>query len=399
MDFSLTEPQIMLQRTVREFVEKELKPVVKEYDAKIDPVECVPRELLRKASKLGFRTYAVPIEYGGGGMGDHVTQTMIQEELSVGDMGFAEALLATARFANWLCRVASPEILDEFIPQMVEDDDYYISVAATEPDHGTDINVPTDIPGVTLDTVAKREGDEYIINGTKMWITNGGIAKLYAIFATTNKQAPISKGVSMFLVPLDTPGFTVARIHDKLGTRLRTNAELVLDNVRVPTRYLLGKENEAFDLMARYPVAVGSAGGLLLGAMRACYEETMEFARTRIQGGRPIIEHPTVAVKLADMRAKIEATRLLQYKTSWNIDNNCEEPGLIYVIAGFQRDAALSIVNHTLDIFASVAIDREAGIEKLIRDICSNWHDYGSSDMNRILSVKMLQEPGKIAAF
>ncbi len=399
MDFRLTEPQIMLQRTVREFVEKELKPIIKEYDAKIDPLECVPHEILRKASKLGFRTYSFPVEYGGGGMSDHVTHTMMQEELSVGDMGFAHTLLQTARFGGWLCKVASKEQIEEFIPPMVEDDDYHLAIFATEPNHGTDINVPMDIPGVTLDTIAERKGDEYIINGAKIWGSNGGIAKLYIICANTDKQAPISKGMSMFFVPPDTPGFSVGKILDKFGRRLGTNSEVFLDNVHIPARYLLGKENEGFELLRCCRVPGGCPGAMLLGAMRACYEEAMEFAKTRIQGGRPIIEHPTVAVKLADMRAKIEATRWFHYKSSWSIDNDCEEPGHMFLIAGFQRDAALSIVDHTLDIFASVAIDREARIEKLIRDICASWHDLGSSDMNRILSVQMLQTPQETAAF
>ena len=149
--------------------------------------------------------------------------------------------------------------------------------------------------------------------------------------------------------------------------------------------------------MATCRVPGGCPGAMLLGAMRALYEEALEFARTRIQGGRPIIEHDLIAVKLADMRAKIEATRWFHYKSSWDIDNDCDEPGHMYLIAGFQRDMALSIVNHAMDIFASVAIDKEARIEKIIRDICASWHDLGSSDRNRVLSVRILESPDNFA--
>jgi alkylation response protein AidB-like acyl-CoA dehydrogenase len=124
--------------------------------------------------------------------------------------------------------------------------------------------------------------------------------------------------------------------------------------------------------------------------MRALYEETLAFAKSRIQGGVPIIEHPTVAVRLADMRAKIVTTRLLHYKTSWDIDNNCAEPGELFLTAGFQRDSALAVAHHAMEVCASLAVDRDGIVEKLIRDVCSCYHDLGSSDINRLKSVRAL---------
>jgi acyl-CoA dehydrogenase len=391
MDFiRFSESQLMIRNLVRDFVEKELKPVAKEYDKKVNPIDCVCWELSRKAHRLGIKTYAIPEEYGGGGMYNHVTHTMLQEELSVGDMGFAHMVLQTARVAGWICKVANKEQIDELIPKVVKDEDYHLGLACTSPNHGTDNVFPDDFPGRALDMIAEKRGNEYIVNGTKHWISNGGVAKLYILYARTDKDAPISKGMSLFFVPDDLPGFSVAKIQDKSGRRMGTNAELVFDNVRIPARYLLGKENHAWDLLRRHPMMGGCPGAMLLGPMRALYEESLAFAKTRIQGGVPIIQHQSIAVRLADMRAKILATRLLHYKTSWDIDNNCAEPGELFLIAGFQRDAATDVMQHAMEICASLAVDREGILEKLIRDICSCYHDLGSSDINRLKAVRAL---------
>jgi alkylation response protein AidB-like acyl-CoA dehydrogenase len=390
MDFRLSEEQLMMQRLVKDFVEKEVKPVAKEYDSKIDPIDCVSWDLARKAHRLGFQTYPIPSEYGGGGMTDHVTHTMMQEELSVGDMGFAHMILQTARVASWLCKVASKEQIEEFIPRVIEDPDYHLALACTSPNHGTDNVFPDDFPGRAVDMIAEKKGDEYILNGTKHWVSNVGVAKLYLVYARTKRDAPISQAMSIFLMPVDTPGFSVARIQNKMGRRMGTNGELVFDNVRIPARYLLGEESHAWDLLKRQPMAGGCPGAMLLGVMRALYEETLAFAQTRIQGGVPIIQHQSIAVRLADMRAKIVTTRLLHYKTSWDIDNNCAEPGELFLTAGFQRDSALTVAHHAMEVCASLAVDRDGIVEKLIRDVCSCYHDLGSSDINRLKSVRAL---------
>jgi len=391
MDFiRFSESQLMMRHLVRDFVEKELKPVAKEYDKKVNPIDCVCWDLARKAHRLGLKTYAIPEEYGGGGMTDHLTHTMLQEEFSVGDMGFAHMILQTGRVAGWLCKVATKSQIEEFIPKVVNDEDYHFGLACTSPNHGTDNVFPDDFPGRALDMIAVRKGDEYIVNGIKHWISNAGVAKLYVLYARTDKDAPISQGMSFFLVPADIQGFSVAKIQDKSGRRMGTNGELVFDNVRIPARYLLGEENKAWDLLRKHPMMGGCPGAMLLGPMRALYEESLAFAKTRIQGGVPIIQHQSIAVRLADMRAKILATRLLHYKTSWDIDNNCAEPGELFLIAGFQRDAATDVMQHAMEICASLAVDREGILEKLIRDICSCYHDLGSSDINRLKAVRAL---------
>ncbi len=392
----LSEAQLMLKQLVKDFVEKEEKPVVKEIESRPDPKDCVSWDLVNKAHKLGFVTYPIPEEYGGGGLTDHVTHTLMQEELSVGDMGFSHMILQTARFAGWMSVAAGKEQIEEFITRVVDEDDYHIAAACTEPNHGTDNNMPDDFPGRAIETFAEKKGDEYVINGTKHWISNAGIAKLYLVYTRTKKDVPISEGMSIFFVPHDTPGFSVTKFHDKMGRRMGTNAELVFDNVRVPTGYLMGEENRAWDLMTEHPIPGGCPGAMLLGAMRALYEETLAYAETRIQGGVPIVEHPTVAVRLADMWAKIQAARLLHYKTSWDIDNHCVEPGELFLVSGFQRDAATDILRHAAELCGGLAIDREGIVERLIRDIASSYHDLGSSDINRLKAIRAMMDTGEL---
>jgi len=392
----LSEAQLMLKQLTKDFVDKELKPLVKEYERRVDPGDCVCWDLVRKAHKLGFVTYSIPEEYGGGGFTDHVTHTLMQEELSVGDIGFAHMILQTARFAGWIAAAASKEQIEEFIPKIVEEDDYHIAAACTEPNHGTDNNMPDDFPGRAIETFAEKKGDEYVVSGTKHWISNGGIAKLYLLYARTKKDVPISQGMSIFFVPVDTPGFSITKIQDKMGRRMGTNAEMVFDDVHIPAKYLMGKENQAWDLMRDHPIPGGCPGAMLLGTMRALYEETLAYARTRIQGGVPIIEHPTVAVKLADMWAKIQATRLLHYKTSWDIDNHCVEPGELFLVSGFQRDCATDVLRHAAELCGGLAIDRDGIVERLIRDICSSYHDLGSSDINRLKAINAMMDTGEL---
>ncbi len=285
MDFGFSEQQLMLRQLVRDFVEKEVKPMVREYDSKVDPKDCVCWDLARKAHRLGFKTYSIPEEYEGGGLSDHVTHTLMQEELSAGDMGFAHMILQTARFAGWIARAASKEQIAEFIPKVVQEEDYHIAAACTEPNHGTDNNMPDDYPGRAIETFAEKKGNEYIVNGTKHWISNGGIAKVYLLYARTTKGTPISQAMSIFFVPVDTPGFSVAKFQDKMGRRMGTNAELVFDNARIQARYLMGKENGAWDLIREHPIPGGCPGAMLVGAMRALYEETLAYAKPEFRGG------------------------------------------------------------------------------------------------------------------
>jgi len=367
---------------VREFAQKEVKPLSVELDAKTDLQECIPWELIKKASRLGLKTLSVPTEYGGGGA-DYLTQAIVIEELGAADLGFASIIRGNISHASRLVKECNEQQRDEFLPKFVENDTYLLAIARTEPNAGTDAHLPYDAPGASTQTFAERRGDEYVINGTKHFTSNGGIAKLYFIYARTNKELPITKSMSVFLVPHDTPGFSIGRFHNKLGRRLLTNAELVFEDARIPARYLVGKEGEAL----RRPPAeeppfglLGSAG--LLGTVRTCYEMALDYAKTRVQGGKRIIEHPNVALKLADMRIKIEAARGLIWRCAWCWQNKYDyDPKMSLLIKGFTDEIAVNIINHTIGIFGGMSTDKSLPIEKYLRDIYTTLHGYGTTEM------------------
>jgi len=391
LDMRLTEEQVMMQRMVREFAQHEVKPLSAELDAKADPKECLSWDLIKKASKLGLRTLPVPTDYGGGGITDFLTQAIVMEELGAADLGFASIFRSQISLADMMVKLCNKEQKDEFIPKLIEDDTYLLAAGMTEPNHGTDANIPYDAPGSGIETFADRKGDEYIINGTKHFISNGGIAKLYFIYARTNKELPVTKSLSLFLVPYDTPGFSIGSFHDKLGRRLLMNAELVLDDMHIPTRYLVGTENNAW--IERK--GTGPAGLLhcatILGTLRTCYEEAVEYARNRVQGGKPIIEHPTVAAKLGDMRVKIEAVRRLIWWDCWRWDSQQDyDPKMNWLIKAFTDQVTIDVVMKTIDIFGGMGTDKTMPIQKYVRDGLESLHGFGTGEMNLIKGAPTL---------
>jgi len=384
VDFRLTEEQIIMRNEVRRFVQNEVKPLVGELDAKMDPKDCFSLDLLKKASAMGLRTLAVPKEYGGPGC-DQLTIAVILEELGAVDLGFASMIGQHTKYCDYLANIGSEEQKREWIPKLMKDDTFLMAIGITEPDWGTDNLLPYDGPGGGMRTFAKKMGREYIINGTKHFISNGGIAKLYLIYARTREDVGITQGVSIFLVPHDTPGFSVAKIHNKLGRRLLLNAELVFEDVRIPVTYLFGKENRAWEMFYGQSPGINNTIACLVGAMRNCYEEALGYAKIRIQGGGPIIKHSTIGSKLAEMRVKVEAARALLWKNASSWDYKYEnDPKMNFLTKAFVNRLALEVVNDTIEIFGGMGTDKDLPIEKYLRDIYTILHAYGNPSINFI---------------
>lgn len=383
MDFRLSKEQIMMRQTIREFAQNEVKPMSRKLDAKVDPKECFSWELVRKASKLGLRLLPLPVEYGGSGITDQLTQVIIMEELGAADLGFASVFRSQISLVDMLIRLCNEKQKEEFIPKLVKDDTYLLAACMAEPDHGTDTAIPYDAPGEGMETFAERRGEEYIINGAKHFTSNGGVAKLYFVYARTNRKLSLAKSLSLFMVPHDTPGFSIGSIHNKLGRRLLMNAEEVFQDVRIPIQYLLGKENNAWEERK----ILGPVGLLhsatQLGTLRACYEEALAYAKIRIQGGKPIIEHTNIGAKLGEMRIKIEAVKRLIWWNAWCWDNGHEyDPKMHWLIKGLTDEVTLDILNHTVDIFGGIGTDKDSPIEKYIRDLYTILHGFGTREIS-----------------
>jgi acyl-CoA dehydrogenase len=384
MDFRLTEDQTIMKKEMKRFVDNELKPLAIELDRKQDPKDCFSWELVKKASALGLRTMGLAEKDGGGGA-DQMMNMIVLEELGVGDLGFASMIGQHTKYTDTLGNLCNDEQKNEFIPEFLKDDTFLLASALTEPDAGTDTQLPYDAPEAGMRAFAKREGAEYVLNGTKHFISNGGVAKLYFIYARTKEGLGITKSMSAFLVPKDTIGFSIGKIHDKLGRRLLMNAELLFENARIPARYLVGSENEAWQMFYGQSPGINNTIACLIGGIRACYEAALDYARKRIQGGVPIIKHTSIGTKLAEMRVKLEAARALLWKNVWSWDSRHDyDPKMNYLTKAFVNEIALEVVNHTVDIFGGMGTDKDMVIEKYLRDIYSILHAYGNPSMNLI---------------
>ncbi len=397
MDFRLTEEQEMIRDMVREFAQEEVAPETFELDKKTDPLECVPWDLLKKASGLGLRTAAIPEKFGGEGA-DYLTLAIILEELGVADQGFATLIRGCYTESPRLVGELNDEQREEWLPKFIADDTFLLGLARSEPDAGTDSHFLYDEPGASIQTYAVREGDDYVINGTKHYISCGGIAKLYFLYARTDRKGPISTSLSCFLLPADAPGFRIGRMHNKLGRRTLANAELVLEDCRVPARYLLGNEGEAWGTEGEWggpqkdwsktPLGVPPPFGLLgaaanLGTVRAVYEEALDYAKKRVQGGKPIIEHQHVAMKLAELQVQVEAARTLLHKACWSFETKYEyNPRIGMLVKAYVDTIGTNAVNVGCGIFGGYGTaDDDVPFGKHLRDIYTFLHGFATTEM------------------
>lgn len=389
MDFRLTEDQLMIRRTIRDFAQNEVKPLSKILDARPDPKDCIDWDIVKKASDLGIRVLAIPEEWGGLGA-DAVTKLIVQEELAAADIGFADLMRGHGEQFSLMNRKQR----EEFLPLYLEDYKYFIAGASTEPDHGTDHLMMYDEPEASMQTYAEKRGDEYIINGVKRFISHGGIAKLYLIHARTDRKLPIKLCESTFIVTADTPGFSIGRFMNKMGRRLLINAELILEDVHVPIEHKIEEEGDRGGWVAGNEEL--ALKGLILasniiGLCRCAYEETLNYARTRIQGGKPIIQHQNVALKLAEMKIKIEACRTLVWKHAWSAEKKYEfDPQMFKLIKGFVNKMSVEIISNAVDIHGGLGIDRDLPIEKYLRDVYSTLHGLGVPDISLIRGAPTL---------
>jgi alkylation response protein AidB-like acyl-CoA dehydrogenase len=377
MDFEMTEDQKMLYRVTYEFAKEELRPKAKELDKKTNPMERVDWELIRKASLLGFRTLTWPEEYGGIGA-DLLTTVIHYEALSWGDGGFSHYF-----FQSHVLGASIPgmpkQLKDEIFVKMAGDDTYLMGISNTESCGATEYTLPYDVPGSAFQTVADKKGDEYIINGTKEYCSNGPIAKIISVSVQTNRQAPLSQSWSQIMVPAGTPGLSVGKIHEHMGMRLLPTAEMIFDNVHVPAHYLVGEEGKSLESHHRVrPRILTIHNAQMLGILQALYDDSLEFAQSRIVCGKPVIEHASIKLMLADMRMKIEAARALIYKTAWNLDHKKEDfknnTEVVYLAKAFLDEIALTIMRDADEIHGGMGTNKEMLSEKLIRDTFTMLH-------------------------
>jgi alkylation response protein AidB-like acyl-CoA dehydrogenase len=297
------------------------------------------------------------------------------EEMGAGDNGFAGSIRHAIGLTAWMDTLCSREQKDEFFPKIVADDCFLIAEGMTEPNSGTDNTLMASVPGAAMQTYAERRGDEYVINGSKHFISNGGIAKLILLHVRTDRKLPLNQCRSVFLVPSDTPGLEIGKFHSKLGRRLINSAQLYFDDMRVPARYLIQEEGQAAKYLRKVAFQAFLIPATMIGTFRACHEEMVAYARTRIQGGKPIIRHQLVAAEISNTWARIEAARALLYRQAWCWQNQYEyDPRLTIVVRPLLNQIAGHLAYQVQEIFGAPGVDREMIAEKLSRDLLTMVH-------------------------
>ncbi len=323
VDLRFSEEQMALQKLARDFTEREIKPMAAEFDKISDPQEVLekfPWDVIRKGSALGLRTAALPVEHGGIGIGI-LTHLLMLEELCQGDSGFATHFHQAWKMAKLLVERCSEEQRAYFLPKFTDDDTALLAVAMTEPDAGCDNVVPYDEPDGGMRTSAVRNGDEWVLNGTKHFIACGAVARLYFIAARSDRTVGVTQGITMFLIERDTPGFRIGLVHDKMGNRLMMNSELIFENCRIPDFNRVSEVGKGLSFLGSFGARhIPTTGAFGVALARAGFEIAAEFAKNRVQGGKPIIEHPTVALRLGEMASLIEAGRAVSIQAAWMAD-------------------------------------------------------------------------------
>lgn len=358
----------------RDFARNEIRPrsrAIDEADTE------APMDLWAKAAEIGLAAYMLPSEYGGGGVTDLVTQCLVQEELCHGDIGIANFLTSSSFFADPVLALGTDEQKKKWITPLTGATPPVTSVAVTEPGVGSDAGA--------LQTRAVRDGDHYVLNGTKTWISNAPLSQYFVVFATVDPSLR-SRGVTAFLVERDREGLTVGAPMRKYGQRGTLNAEVFLEDVRVPAENRLGEEGKGFyGLMHTFDASRILIGAAATGLSRAIVEDTVRYARERTQFGKPIAEHQAVAFRLADMAAKTDISHLVTMRAARLYDAGEPVTAASAIAKLTASENTTWVANAGLMTHGGWGYSREFLIEKWLRDAKLEEIEEGTSDIQRLI--------------
>ena len=391
MSIQFTEEQIALRDLARDFFEKEVRPVAAEIDARPDPKECYPRELVKKMSKIGLRTLALPKEYGGVNA-DVVTKSLLLMTMCEVEAGTAKIISQCWKVSQLIVEAGTEFQKKKFLSEFAADDEYVTSILMTEPNAGSDNLLPYNAPGAGVSVTAVPDGDVYILNGVKALNSLAGYSKLLLVYARTDRSLSVRQGTSTFLVPADLPGITYGQVHNKMGFRLYPNGETIFDNVRVPKEYMIGGLNAGFDTFSQIFRGSLEIPATYLGICKAIYRIVMDHSRQRVQGGKPIIEHQTVGTMLAEIAMAIDTLEGYLWDTAYHLKND-----RIYDTKKtrfgkiFACDCMVKCILMGLDVLGGAGIMRDHPMEKLVRDGLTFLHGDGTNSLTKLRVVPLLK--------
>ena len=379
VSFALTDEQRDLQALAHDFAVKEIRPKAAEYDEH----QTHPADIVEKAHALGLMNVHIPEELGGPGL-SIFDGILIGEELSWGCSGIAVTLVANTLGSAPVLLAGTEEQRREWLPPLLEEP-LLCSFALTEPNAGSDVS--------GIQTTALRHGDEYVINGSKMFISNAGHAAWIVVFASTDKSQG-QKGLSAFVVPADADGVTVEKHLDKMGQRATDTSALAFQDVKVPAQNRLGEEGEGFKIAMRTldHTRPGTAIGAV-GVARAAYELSIDYSRERVQFGQPIAMNQGVNFLIADMAAEIEAARLLTWQAAWLLDQGKRATLQSSYAKRFASDMAMKVTTDAVQIFGGYGYMKEYPVEKLMRDAKLFQIYEGTSQIQRLVIAREIFFP------
>ncbi|ASZ20105.1 MULTISPECIES: acyl-CoA dehydrogenase AcdA [Bacillus] len=377
MHFKLSEEHEMIRKMVRDFAKNEVAPTAAERDEE----ERFDRAIFDQMAELGLTGIPWPEEYGGIGS-DYLAYVIAIEELSRVCASTGVTLSAHTSLAGWpIFKFGTEEQKQTFLRPMAEGKKIG-AYGLTEPGSGSDAG--------GMKTIAKRDGDHYVLNGSKIFITNGGIADIYVVFALTDPESK-QRGTSAFIVESDTPGFSVGKKESKLGIRSSPTTEIMFEDCRIPVENLLGEEGQGFKIAMQ--TLDGGRNGIAaqaVGIAQGALDASVEYARERHQFGKPIAAQQGIGFKLADMATDVEAARLLTYQAAW-----LESEGLPYgkesaMSKVFAGDAAMKVTTEAVQVFGGYGYTKDYPVERYMRDAKITQIYEGTQEIQRLVISRML---------
>ena len=356
VDFELSEEQKAICRMAHDFALNEIRPVALECDKEGK----VPEDLVKKAAAAGLTAMSIDEEYGGGGL-DPLSTSMASEELFWGCAGIGTMLGANGLATAPMVLAATEEQKKEYFPRLCDPDDpKFAAFGLTEPGAGSD--------AASLSTTLEDRGDHYVLNGQKCFITNGGIADFYSVFCTVDKSLKYG-GIAAVIVERSWDGVSIGKEEDKMGIRASNTSEVIFDNVKVPKENLLVPAGQGFgNVMQTLDLTRASVAAAATGVARAAFEESLKYAKERVQFGRPIIAQQSISFMLAEMAMKIEAGRRLYQLAAWKAGKGLPCSLESSYSKAFCGDVAMEVTTNAVQIHGGYGYMKEYLVEKLMRD-------------------------------
>jgi alkylation response protein AidB-like acyl-CoA dehydrogenase len=383
MDYELSDEQKQLKKTLHEFGEEEIKPVATEYDVE----ERYPYDVMEKAAKNGLLGAGIPLEFGGAGY-DTLDISIMIEELFAADPGIGFCLTASAFGSEAIVEFGTDEQKEKYLPPIAEGE-IVMGAAISEPDTGSDVS--------SVSTSAELSNGEWVINGNKMWISNGTVGDYFVVLCQTDPEAEGRyNGFSQILIEADRAGFSADKISGKLGIRASDTAELMFDDVHVPEENLIGTRGMGFlQVMQFFDETRTGVAAQAVGIARGAAERALEYSQQREQFGQPIGNFQAVQHKLAEMFTNIEAARNLTYKSAWSVSNKDEQlTQLASMAKEYASRVAVDVANEAVQIHGGSGYVNDFDVERFYRDAKITQIYEGTTEIQKNIIARELQDKG-----